>query len=114
MKELEERIIKDGKVYPGNILKVDSFLNHQIDPVLIDHIAKELVSIYKDAGITKVLTIEASGIAMAIMAAHEFNVPAVFAKKKRSHNIGKDVYQSMVHSFTYDVDYPITLSKDYL
>ena len=114
MKSLEERIIKDGKVYPGNILKVDSFLNHQIDIGLMDEMAEELYGIYKDEGVTKVLTIEASGIAIASSVARRFGVPMLFAKKAKSQNIGGNVYTSRITSFTYKKDYDITLSKNYL
>ncbi|MDO4415542.1 MAG: xanthine phosphoribosyltransferase [Erysipelotrichaceae bacterium] len=114
MKLLEERIAKDGRVIGTEILKVDSFLNHQIDVNLLDEIGKELFRLFKDRHITKVITIEASGIAIAVSAARYFNVPCVFAKKARSLNIGKDVYRSKVHSFTYDNDYDITMSQSYL
>ena len=114
MKLLEERIAKDGRVIGTEILKVDSFLNHQIDVNLLDEIGKELYRLFKDRQITKVITIEASGIAIAVSAARYFNVPCVFAKKARSLNIGKDVYRSKVHSFTYDNDYDITMSQSYL
>lgn len=114
MKQLEERIARDGRVIGTEILKVDSFLNHQMDIALLDEIGKELYRLFKDKGITKVITIEASGIAIAVSAARCFNVPAVFAKKARSLNIGKDVYKARVHSFTYDNDYDITMSQNYL
>ncbi len=81
---------------------------------MMDHIGQELHRLYKDEGITKILTIEASGIAIAMAAAHYFNVPMLFAKKSKSSNISSNVYTSMVHSFTYDLDYPITVVKDYL
>jgi xanthine phosphoribosyltransferase len=114
VKQLEERIARDGRVIGTEILKVDSFLNHQMDITLLDEIGKELYRLFKDRGITKVITIEASGIAIAVSAARCFNVPAVFAKKARSLNIGKDVYKARVHSFTYDNDYDITMSQNYL
>ena len=114
MKLLEERIAKDGRVIGTEILKVDSFLNHQMDVKLLDEIGRELYRLFSDAGITRVITIEASGIAIAVSAARYFEVPAVFAKKARSLNIGKDIYKARVHSFTYDNDYDITLSKNYL
>ena len=107
MKQLEERIARDGRVIGTEILKVDSFLNHQMDIALLDEIGKELYRLFKDRGITKVITI-------AVSAARCFNVPAVFAKKARSLNIGKDVYKARVHSFTYDNDYDITMSQNYL
>ncbi len=114
MKQLEERIARDGRVIGTEILKVDSFLNHQMDVALLDEIGKEFYRLFSDKRITKVITIEASGIAIAVSAARCFNVPAVFAKKARSLNIGKDVYKARVHSFTYDNDYDITMSQNYL
>ena len=114
MKLLEERIARDGRVIGTEILKVDSFLNHQIDVQLLDEIGEELYRLFGDRNITKVLTIEASGIAIACSAARCFKVPVVFAKKARSLNIGKNTYTARVHSFTYDNDYDITLSQSYL
>ena len=114
MKALEERIIKDGKVYPGNILKVDSFLNHQIDIKLMDEMAEAFYEKYKDAGINKIMTIEASGIAIAYAVGRVFGVPMVFAKKSKSLNIGGDVYSSTITSYTYKKDYNIILSKNFL
>lgn len=114
MKLLEERIVKDGQVRPGNIIKVDSFLNHQLDVNLLDEIGKEFYRIYKDDGINKILTIEASGIAIACMTARYFDVPVVFAKKAKSKNLDGEVFTSTVHSFTYGKDYDITLAKKFL
>lgn len=114
MKELEDRIRSEGKVFPGNILKVDSFLNHQVDIKLLDDIGSEFYQLYKFAGVTKILTIEASGIAIASLTAYHFQVPFVFAKKAHSANLGSEVYISKVHSYTYNKDYPIMLSKNYL
>ena len=114
MKLLEERIARDGRVIGTEILKVDSFLNHQIDVQLLDEIGKEFYRLFGDRNITKVITIEASGIAIACAAARVFNVPVVFAKKARSLNIGKDTYTARVHSFTYNNDYDITMSQSYL
>lgn len=114
MKLLEERIRKDGQVRPGNILKVDSFLNHQLDVGLLDEIGKEFYRLFQNKGINKILTIEASGIAIACMAARYFDVPVVFAKKAKSKNLDGDVFTSVVHSFTYGKDYNITLSKKFL
>lgn len=114
MKFLEDRIMKDGQVRPGNILKVDSFLNHQLDVELLDEVGRAFYEKYKEAGITRILTIEASGIAIACMTAQYFHVPVVFAKKAKSRNIDGDVYTSVVHSFTYGKDYTITLSKKFL
>lgn len=114
MEELERRIQADGNVRAGNILKVDSFLNHQIDWKLMDHIGQELYRLYKDAGITRIVTIEASGIAIACMAARYFDVPVVFAKKAKSRNLDGDLYVSKVKSFTYGREYDVTLSKKFL
>lgn len=114
MKFLEDRIMQDGQMRPGNILKVDAFLNHQLDVDLLDKIGQEFYRIYKDDGINKVLTIEASGIAIACMTARYFNVPVVFAKKAKSKNLDGEVYTSTVHSFTYGKEYNITLSKKFL
>lgn len=114
MRLLEERIIKDGKVYPGNILKVDSFLNHQIDVGLLREIAKEFYKLFENEGITKILTIEASGIAIASFTAEEFCVPVLFAKKSKTKNISPDVYSSKVASFTHGDVNDIVVSKEYL
>lgn len=114
MKLLEDRIIKDGKVFPGQILKVDSFLNHQIDMKLIKEMANEFYSLFKDEGITKILTIEASGIAIASLVAEVFEVPLLFAKKSKSKNIANDVYTAQVYSYTHDKYYDIIVSKDFL
>ena len=99
---------------PGNILKVDCFLNHQLDVELLDEMGKEFYRLFKEDGVNKIITIEASGIAIACMAAQHFHVPVVFAKKAKSKNIDGDVYTSTVHSFTYGKDYDITLAKKFL
>ena len=114
MKLLEDMIREKGEVYPGNILKVDSFLNHMVDVSLMDKMGEEFYQRYKDAGITKVLTIEASGIAIAAFVARRFDVPMLFAKKSKSLNIGDDVYTSRVSSYTHGTDYDITVSRKYL
>ena len=106
--------MQEGQVRPGNVLKVDCFLNHQLDVDLLDKVGEEFYRIFKDDGINKILTIEASGIAIACMAARHFNVPVVFAKKAKSKNIDGEVYTSTVHSYTYGRDYDITLSKKFL
>ena len=100
MKLLEERIKEDGQVRPGNILKVDSFLNHQLDLSLLAQLGTEFYEKFKDKGITRILTIEASGIALACLAAQHFKVPVVFAKKAKSKNLDGELYTSTVHSFT--------------
>ena len=102
MRELEEKILQDGKVFPGNILKVDSFLNHQIDVEMLDKMADEFYRLYKNGKITRILTIEASGIAVAVPIAQRFHVPVVFAKKAKSKNIGDGVYTSHVHYLNED------------
>ena len=114
MKLLEDMIREKGEVYPGNILKVDSFLNHMVDVSLMDKMGEEFYQRYKDAGITKVLTIEASGIAIAAFVARRFDVPMLFAKKSKSLNIGDDAYTSRVSSYTHGTDYDITVSRKYL
>ena len=114
MRLLEERIIKDGKVFKGNILKVDSFLNHQIDVSLLSEIGKELKKLYKDVEVTKILTIEASGIGVGCLVAQNFNCPLIFAKKTKTLNIKGDVYKSQVESFTHQTTYDIIVSKDFI
>jgi len=114
MKELEERIKKDGKIFPGDVLKVDNFLNHQIDPMLLESMGKEWHRLFKDEKVDKVLTIEASGIAMAIFVAKEFGVPLLFAKKSKTINISDDVFRTDVVSYTHGRTYAVQVSKEYL
>ena len=114
MNFLEERILKDGIVKEGNVLKVDSFLNHQMDASLLDQIGKELFDRFKDSGVTRILTIEASGIAIAYAVARYFNVPFVFAKKSKSVNIDADVYSAQVESFTHKNSNTVIVSKKYI
>ena len=114
MNFLEQRIAKDGIVKPGNILKVDSFLNHQMDIALLDEIGREFHRRFSDRPITKVLTIEASGIAIAYPVAREFGVPLVFAKKAKSVNIEGDVYLAEVDSFTHKKKNQVIVSKKFL
>ena len=114
MELLEKRILSEGKVKPGNILKVDSFLNHQLDPALFFEMAQELKRLYEGEKITKVLTIEASGIALAIMAGYVFGCKSVFAKKSKSKNISDDVYAVEVESFTHGNTNTVVLSREYL
>ena len=114
MNFLEKRILKDGVVKEGNVLKVDSFLNHQMDVSLLDEIGKELYARFKDAGITKILTIEASGIAIAYACAQHFGVPFVFAKKSKSVNIDGDVYSAEVESFTHKCTNRVIVSKKFI
>ncbi|MDR7855653.1 xanthine phosphoribosyltransferase [Tissierella sp.] len=114
MELLKQRIIKDGSFKEGNIIKVDSFLNHQIDVELLNEIGKEFKSRFQSEKIDKILTIEASGIAIAVIAALHFNVPVVFAKKTESKNLDNDTYESSVYSYTKDKTYTIKVSKRYL
>lgn len=114
MELLKNKMIKDGDVKPGNIIKVDSFLNHQIDIDLLNAIGKEFKERFKDIKVDKILTIEASGIAIAVIAAQYFDVPVVFAKKTESKNLDKDTYESDVYSYTKDKTYTIRVSKRYL
>lgn len=114
MKLLEDRIRKDGVVKEGHILKVDGFLNHQMDVELFDQMGKEFKRLFADAPINKILTIEASGIGIACVVAQSFHVPVVFAKKAKSLNIDGDVYASKVESFTHKRVYDIIVSKKYL
>ena len=115
MNFLEERIIKDGIVKEGNVLKVDSFLNHQMDIALFDEMGAEFKKRFADANINKILTIEASGIGIACVAARHFgNAPVVFAKKAQSINLDGDQYTTTVYSFTKQKEFPVIVSKRYL
>ena len=115
MKALEEKIRKDGRVLEGNILKVDSFLNHQIDIPFMDAVGEELYRLFGDLGITKIVTIEVSGIGVACMAARHFNVPVLYAKKTRSANLSQDTYSVKVKSFTHGgIYYDVAVAKEYL
>ena len=114
MQILKDKIIKEGKVLPGNVLKVDSFLNHQMDVKLFQEIGKEFKRRFADEEITKILTIEASGIGIACVAAEVFDVPVVFAKKTQTKNIAGDVYTTKVESFTHGRVYDIIVSKEFL
>lgn len=114
MKLLEERILKDGQVYPGSILKVDSFLNHQIDVKLLNAIGEEIKRLYADCGVNKILTIESSGIGIACITAQFFDCPVLFAKKTKTKNIANAVYKTSVKSFTHGTVYDVIVSKDFL
>lgn len=114
MKLLKEKILNDGSVKGEEILKVDSFLNHQIDVTLLQEIGKEFKKRFEDKEVTKILTIEASGIGIAVIAAQYFNVPVVFAKKVQSVNLNKETYKTQVYSFTKQVNYDVQVSKQYL
>lgn len=114
MQLLKDRIRKDGKIKEGNVLKVDSFLNHQMDVKLFQEIGKEFKRRFAGEEITKILTIEASGIGIACVAAEVFDVPVVFAKKTQTKNIAGDVYTTKVESFTHGRVYDIIVSKEFL
>lgn len=111
---LKEKIVKEGQIYPGNILKVDCFLNHQIDCAFLSEVGKEFHRLFKDEGVNKILTIEASGIAIGTVVAQEFKCPLVFAKKNKTKNIAGDVYSSSVESFTHSTTYNIIVSEKFL
>ena len=114
MQLLKDRILKDGTIKPGNVLKVDSFLNHQIDIQLLNEIGKEFKRRFADCPITKILTIEASGIGIACIAAQHFNVPVVFAKKTQSINLDGEMYCTKIESFTHKKVYDVILAKKFL
>lgn len=111
---LKERILRDGTVRPGNILKVDSFLNHQMDIDLLNEIGKKFYRIFGQENITRILTIEASGIGIACIAAQYFHVPVVFAKKSQSKNLDGDLYTTKVVSYTHKKTYDVIVSKKFL
>ena len=113
MKALKERILKDGKCFPGGILKVDKFINHQMDPNLMKDIAVELIRRFASSEVNKIITIEASGIAPAIMMGFLLNLPVVFAKKKKPSTMG-DMLTTKVTSFTKQRTYDVVISKEYL
>lgn len=114
MNFLEERILKSGVIKKGNVLKVDSFLNHQMDVELLDKIGEEFYKRFFNIPITRILTIEASGIALAYATARYFKVPVVFAKKSKSVNVGDDVYIAEVESFTHKCTNNVIVSKEYI
>ncbi len=114
MVELENKIRAEGKVLPGNILKVSSFLNHQIDVAFLDKMAAEFVRLFSDCKINKVLTIESSGISIACAVARILKVPVVFCKKTLSTNVNEDVFSTPIHSFTHGKDYNVIVSKDFV
>ena len=114
MRLMEERILKEGKVLPGGILKVGSFLNQQIDTELLKEMGKEIASLFASAGVNKILTIESSGIAIAVAAGMAMDVPVVFAKKHKTINMDGDFYLTTVHSFTHNTNYNVVVGKDYI
>ena len=114
MELLEKRIVEDGCILPGNVLKVDSFLNHQIDVDLVYKLGAEWKRLFADEKITKIMTIEASGIGIASIVAMHFNVPVLFAKRSKSSNISSDLYTTPVVSFTHGNTYDVTVSKSFI
>lgn len=114
MKILEDRIRKDGVVKPGNVLKVDSFLNHRMDVSLFREMGKEWKRLFADCPINKILTIEASGIGIACIVAEQFDVPVVFAKKSQSINLDGEMYSTKIESFTHKKTYDVIVSKKFL
>ena len=114
MKLLEERILKDGHVKPGNVLKVDNFLNHQMDMELFNAMGKEFKRLFADKPINKILTIEASGIGIACITAQHFNVPVVFAKKAQSINLDGEMLTTKIESFTHKRVYDVIVSRKFL
>ena len=113
MKLLEERIRRDGKVYAGDVLKVDSFLNHQIDVDFLGLLGEEFHRLFSDCDVNKILTVEASGIGIACIAAQFFHCPVLFAKKSKTSNIGNDVWAATAHSYTHGNDNTLVVSKAY-
>ncbi|MFU9046252.1 xanthine phosphoribosyltransferase [Acinetobacter tibetensis] len=114
MHALEQKILAEGIVLSDQVLKVDSFLNHQIDPVMMQQIGQEFARLFKDAGITKIITIEASGIAPAVMAGLELGVPVIFARKYQSLTLKDDLYRSKVFSFTKQIESTIAISNKHI
>lgn len=114
MKALEDKILKEGVVLPGNILKVTSFLNHRLDVDFLMEMGKEIARLFETEKPTKILTVETSGIAIAMAAAADMHLPVVFAKKHKSHNISGETLSAVVHSYTHGVDYTIVVNKEYI
>lgn len=114
MKLLEDKIRKEGRILEGSILKVSSFLNHQMDPDLIMQLGEEFARLFANDKVSKILTIESSGIALAIATGIAMHVPVVFAKKHRSSNVFGDVYQTEVHSYTHNTDYNVVVESEFL
>lgn len=114
MQELKDRIVKDGEIYPGDVLKVSSFLNHQLDTELLDHIGREIAGIFSKSKITKILTIEASGIAIAMAVSRYINVPIIFAKKNKNKNMSQDVYSVEAFSYTKGATNLIQVEKRFI
>lgn len=114
MQLMEDKILNEGQVLPGGILKVGSFLNQQIDTAFLREVGEEISWLFDGAGVTKILTIESSGIAIAVAAGMIMDVPVVFAKKSKTANVSGDVYSTVVHSFTHNVDSNVIVGSEYL
>lgn len=114
MRELEEKIRKYGTVLPGNVLKVDAFLNHQVDPQLMLHVGQEFAKLFADEGVTKVWTVESSGIAPAVMTGLAMHVPVIFARKHKSLTLNQNMYVADVYSYTKKTTNRISISKKYV
>ena len=114
MKRMEEMILKEGKILPGGVLKVGSFLNQQVDTTFMKEIGEEIADMYKDDGVTKILTIESSGIPIAISAGFAMGVPVVYAKKNKSSNVSGDVYTTPVKSFTHGDTNNVVVAKEFI
>lgn len=114
MELMEQKILTEGKVLPGGILKVGSFLNQQIDTGFLCEIGKEIARLFDGCGVTKIMTIESSGIAIAVAAGLTMGVPVVFAKKHKTSNVDGSTYSTVVHSYTHNTDYNVVISSDYL
>lgn len=114
MLSLEQKILREGTVLEGNVLKVGSFLNQQLDVDFLIEMGKEIDRIYKNDGVTKLLTVESSGIAVAVAAGAVMHLPVVFAKKNKSANVSGDVYSANVHSYTHNKNYDIVVAKEYI
>ena len=114
MKLLEDKIVNEGRVLPGSVLKVSAFLNHQLDPDLIMELGKEFARIFAPDAPDRILTIESSGIALAIAVGAAMHIPVLFAKKHRTSNVFGDVYSSVVHSYTHNCDYTVIVERDFL
>lgn len=114
MKRLEEKILAEGKILPGPVLKVSSFLNHQMDPDLMMALGAEIAQRFQGDPVTKILTIESSGIAIAIAAGAHMHIPVLFAKKHRTSNVSGVLYQTLVHSYTHGTDYTVVVEREFL
>ena len=114
MKALEQKIVKEGKIFPGHIVKVGSFLNHRLDVDFPMEMGKEICELFKGCGVTKIITVEASGIAMAVCAASQMGVPVVFGKKATAKNLSDEVYTAEIYSFTHKKSNSVAISKEFI